>query len=159
MLALAERAVEDLDWTNGPSANSAENFLLAESLVLLGQLDRAQVVFEVVVPQLSERRGYLPVAARGWLGSVAARRGDLETAHLMDRELAAIDDQYLYGAPLFCRAAIAAWLGHREEAIGLMREARAEGWSAFVVLHDEERVLFEPLEGMAEYEEMLHPTE
>ena len=40
-----------------------------------------------------------------------------------------------------------------------MREARAEGWSAFEVLHDEERVLFEPLEGMAEYEEMLYPTE
>ncbi len=142
-----------------PGANPAENLLLAESLVWLGQLDRAQVVLEVVVPQLSERRGHLPVAARGWLGSVAARRGDLETAHLMDRELAAINDQYLYGSPLHYRAAIASWLGHREEAIGLMREARANGWWAFIVFHDEERVLFEPLEGMAEYEEMLHPTE
>jgi len=157
--ALAERAVEDLDRTDGSGANPVESFLLAESLVWLGQLDRAQVVLEVVVPQLSERRGHLPVAARGWLGSVAARRGDLETARTMDLELAGIVDPYLYGSPVYYRAAIAAWLGHRDEAVELLREARAIGWSAYGLLHDEERVLFEPLEGMAEYEEMLHPTE
>ncbi len=155
---LAERAVEDLDWTDGPPANPEESFLLAEALVYMGQIDRAQAVLEGLVPQLSERRGYLPVAARGWLGSVAARRGDLETARTMDLELAGIEDPYLYGSPVYYRAAIAAWLGHRQEAIEFIWAARAEGWSAFFVLHDEERVLFEPLEGMAEYEEMLHPT-
>jgi hypothetical protein len=77
----------------------------------------------------------------------------------MDRELAAIDDPYLHGSPLYYRAAIAAWLGHREEAVELLQAARSSGWSAFHQLHDEDRVLFEPLQGMAEYEQMLNPSE
>ena len=40
----------------------------------------------------------------------------------------------------------------RDDALELLRAARANGWSAFRMLHDEERLLFEPLEGMAEYE-------
>ena len=49
----------------------------------------------------------------------------------MDHELAAIDDSFLYGRPIYYRAAIAAWLGHREQALGLLRAARAAGWSQF----------------------------
>jgi tetratricopeptide (TPR) repeat protein len=153
---LAEQAIALLRRSAGAAA---ERLLLAEASVLLGELDRAQTIFEALVAELTPPRNYLDLIARGWLGSVAARRGDLVTAQSIDRELAGIDDPYLYGWPVYYRASVAAWLGHRDEAIALLRTARAAGWSASFALHDGERVLFEPLEGMAEYEEMLHPVE
>ncbi len=156
---LAERAVGGFDRADGLPADPKESFLLAESLVLLGRLEQAQVVLEVVVAQLSDGRDYLPIASRGWLGTVAARRGDLDTARSMDRELAGILDPHIHGIPVYYRAAIAASLGHREEALEFLHAAQAAGWSAFVAFHDEERVLFEPLEGMAEYEDLLHPLD
>ena len=55
------------------------------------------------------------------------------------------------------RAAIAAWLGHREQAVDLLSQSRAEGWGSFNFFHDVHRVLFEPLEGMPDYEALLHP--
>ena len=156
---LALRAVRIFESDSEVSVGPWDRILFAEALVHLGRFDRAQVVLKDLLPEVRQRPGYVPLVVRGWLGTVAARRGDLETARSMDRELAGIDDPYLYGGPFYYRAAITAWLGHREEAVDLLQAARSEGWSAFYQLHDEDRVFFEPLEGMAEFEEMLHPTE
>ncbi len=154
--SLAARAAAVLD---RPDGSPFDHLLLAEALVQLGELDRAQPILDELALRLPQPRQRLALPARGWLGVVAARRGDLETARAVDAELAAIDDPYLYGKPACYRAAIAAWLGHRDRALELLREARAAGWGSFELLHDEERVLFEPLEGMAEYDAMLRPTE
>jgi DNA-binding winged helix-turn-helix (wHTH) protein/tetratricopeptide (TPR) repeat protein len=154
--SLAERAVAALD---RPDGSPLDRLLLAEATVLLGELDRAQPILDELAGQLPQPRQRLALPARGWLGVVAARRGDLETARAIDAELAAMGDPYLYGNPACYRAAIAAWLGHRDRALELLREARAAGWGSFRLLHDEERVLFEPLEGMAEYDAMLRPSE
>jgi DNA-binding winged helix-turn-helix (wHTH) protein/tetratricopeptide (TPR) repeat protein len=154
--SLAARAVAVLD---RPDGSPVDHLLLAEALVQLGELERAQPILEAVAGQLQQPRQRLALPARGWLGVVAARRGDLETARAVDAELAAFDDPYLYGKPACYRAAIAAWLGHRDRALELLREARAAGWGSFELLHDEERVLFEPLEGMAEYDATLRPSE
>jgi DNA-binding winged helix-turn-helix (wHTH) protein/tetratricopeptide (TPR) repeat protein len=156
---LASRAIDFYASSDEVERSPWEQLGLAEALVHLDELDRAQSVLEEIMPLVSDDRGVFPVAVRGWLGVIAARRSDLETARSMDRELTATDDPYLYGLPLYYRAAVAAWFGHREEAVELLQAARAEGWKAFFVLHDEERVLFEPLEGMTEYEAMLHPVE
>ena len=56
-------------------------------------------------------------------------------------------------------AVLHAQLGHRDEAMELLSQSRAEGWGSFYYLHDCHRVLFEPLEGMKEYEALLHPEE
>jgi DNA-binding winged helix-turn-helix (wHTH) protein/tetratricopeptide (TPR) repeat protein len=154
--SLAERAVASL---SGSAHTPPDQLLLAEALVQLGELDRAQPILDELAVRLPQPRQRLALPARGWLGVVAARRGDLETARVIDAELAAMDDPYLYGKPAYYRAAIAAWLGHRDRALELLREARATGWGSYYLLHDEERVLFEPLEGMAEYDATLRPTE
>jgi hypothetical protein len=156
---LAARAAELLESQLEMSARPHDVLAFAKALVFLERLDRAQKVLEELVPAGLGNRRSLPVVARGWLGSVAARRGDLETARAMDRALAEIRDPYLYGRPSHYRASIAAWLGHRDQAVSLLRSARAEGWHYFYLLHDEERILFKPLEGMTEYESMLHPTD
>ena len=61
------------------------------------------------------------------------------------------------GWPAHYRASIAAWLGHRDQAMELLSQSRAEGWGSFYHFHDNHRVLFEPLEGMDDYEDLLHP--
>lgn len=154
--SLAERAAAVLD---RPDGSPVDHLLLAEALVQLGELGRAQPILDELALRLPQPRQRLALPARGWLGVVAARRGDLATARAVDAELAAIDDPYLYGKPAYYRAAIAAWLGHRDRALELLRAGRAAGWGYFELLHDEERVLFEPLEGMAEYDAMLRPSE
>lgn len=158
-LELARRAVAALDRPVEDAGDPREPQLLAEALLLSDELERAQAILEALARHLPSPPRRLAVVARGYLGAVAARRGDLATATVMDGELAAVDDPYLYGTPVYYRAAIAAWLGRREQAIELLRAARASGWHSFALLHDEERVLFEPLEGMPEYEAMLHPSD
>jgi tetratricopeptide (TPR) repeat protein len=154
---LADRSLEVLDRAASDAAGPDAGQLRAQALVLTGRLDQAQEVLAEVLPQVARERSHRPVTARGWLGSVAARGGHLDTARRMDEELAGIHNRHLLGSPSYYRAAIAGWLGHREDSIALLRQARAQGWGAYWVLHDEERVLFEPLEGLAEYQEMLHP--
>jgi hypothetical protein len=156
---LAARAAELLESRMEPTTRPYDVLTFAKALVFLERLDRAQEVLEELVPAGLGNHRTLPVVARGWLGSVAARRGDLETARALDSALAEIHDPYLYGRPSHYRASIAAWLGHRDQAVALLRSARAEGWHYFYLLHDEERILFKPLEGMTEYEAMIHPTE
>jgi hypothetical protein len=90
---------------------------------------------------------------------IAARRGDIETAEAALHELAAMDDPYLYGLPAYYRAAIAGWLGRRTSAVELLRQAHASGWSRYHCLHDDERMLFKPLEGEATYQAMLVPAD
>ncbi|MEN8164420.1 MAG: hypothetical protein ABFS37_09845 [Acidobacteriota bacterium] len=70
-----------------------------------------------------------------------------------------MDGRERRGWPAYYRAAIAAWLGHRDQAMDLLSQSRAEGWGSFYLFHDGHRVLFEPLEGMADYEALLHPEE
>lgn len=154
---LAERAVASFD-TGGRAGNAVSPRLdLVLALVLLGRLDRAQAALEDIAAPLDQPPTRLDLAVWGWLGVVAARRGDLATARAMSERLAAIDDPYLYGRPLYYRAAISAWLGRREAAIDELRDARAAGWGLYHRLHDDDRVLFEPLEGLADYQAMLSP--
>ncbi|MCU0303554.1 MAG: winged helix-turn-helix domain-containing protein [Thermoanaerobaculales bacterium] len=154
---LAERAVIGFDEADPDGAPADDRLGLAQALVLLVDLERAQAVLTAIEAELGDRSGRLPEAVRGWLGVVAARRGDLATALAMSDRLATLDAEASSGNPSFYRGAIAAWLGHREAAIDHLREARAAGWGAFGRLHDEERGLLAPLEGVPEVDAMLGP--
>jgi hypothetical protein len=152
---LARRAVKVLDDRADPDDVFAEGWLRAQALVLADDLDPAQAVLETLHSAPEGGAGFQSLGVAGWLGVVAARRGDLDTAHAVDSELAGMDARG--GWPAHYRAAIAAWLGHREQALDLLSQSQFEGWGYYRFFHDTHRVLFEPLEGMREFEELLHP--
>ena len=154
---LARRALTVLDDRADPNEAFVEGWLRAQALVLADELDRAQAVLETVRSMKDGGTAFQSLGVDGWLGAVAARRGDLETAHAIDSTLAGLDGQQRRGWPAHYRAAIAAWLGHRDQAMELLSQSRAEGWGSFYYFHDIHRVLFEPLEGMDDYETLLHP--
>jgi len=155
---LARHARELLEANDGDGDPQREALLRAEALVLLGDLEGAQGELVTLAPEPGSAPSEREVSGLGWLGAVAARRGDLTVARAADAELAGVRQPDLRGVPTYYRAAIAAWLGKRERAVELLQRAQAEGWGRFWLLHDEERVLFEPLEGLPAYEAILHPT-
>jgi len=154
---LARRALTVLDDRADPTEAFVEGWLRAQALVLADELDRAQAVLETVRSMEDEGTAFQSLGVDGWLGAVAARRGDLETAHAIDSSLAGLEGRRPRGWPAHYRAAIAAWLGHRDQAMELLSQSRAEGWGSFYYFHDIHRVLFEPLEGLDDYENLLHP--
>jgi len=154
---LARRALTVLDDRTDPNEGFAEGRLRAQALVLADKLDRAQEVLETLRSMTDGGTAFESLGVEGWLGAVAARRGDLEMAHAIDNSLTGIDGRDRWGWPAHYRAAIAAWLGHRDQALDLLSQSRAEGWGSFYYFHDIHRVLFEPLEGMDGYEALLHP--
>ncbi len=113
-------------WYQGldPERKSAPDvhLQLGRARYLAGRLDAARDVF-------SELRAVAPgnpVPIR-YLGTIAARTGDRETAFARSRELADLENEYLFGRNTLGRAAIAARLGDREEALALLRRATSEG--------------------------------
>jgi len=154
---LARRALTVVDDRTDPNEAFAEGWLRAQALVLADELDRAQAVLETLRSMAEGDSASQSLRVDGWLGAVAARRGDLETAYAVDSTLAGIDGRDRRGWPAHYRAAIAAWLGHRNQAMDLLSRSRSEGWGSFYFFHDAHRVLFEPLEGMDDYEALLHP--
>jgi len=154
---LARTALTVLDNRADPNEAFVEGWLRAQALVLADELDRAQAVLETVRSMKDGGTAFQTLGVDGWLGAVAARRGDLETAHAIDSALAGLDGQQRRGQPAHYRAGIAAWLGHRDQAIDLLSQSSAEGSTLFYLFHDIHRVLFEPLEGMDDYETLLHP--
>ncbi len=154
---LARRALTVLNDRADPNEAFTEGWLRARALVLTDELDQAQAVLETLRSMTEGGTTSPSLRVDGWLGAVAARRGDLETAFAIDRTLAGMDGRSRRGWPAHYRAAIAAWLGHRDQAMDLLSQSLSEGWTSFYIFHDRHRVLFEPLEGMKDYEALLHP--
>jgi DNA-binding winged helix-turn-helix (wHTH) protein/tetratricopeptide (TPR) repeat protein len=154
---LARRALMVLDDRADPNNAFFEGWVRAQALVLADELDQAQAVLETVRSMKTRGTTSVSLGVDGWLGAVAARRGDLETAHAIDSAMAGLEGSQARGWPAHYRASIAAWLGYRDQAIELLSQSRAEGWGSFYHFHDNHRVLFEPLEGMDDYEDLLHP--
>ena len=73
---------------------------------------------------------------RGYLGVLAARRGDRAAAMAAERALAELREPYLLGRHTYWRARIAALLGDRERAVTLLRDALKEG-RTYPMLHGE----------------------
>ncbi len=141
-----------LDDRSEPNDDRLGPWFRVQALVYADYLDGAQGVLEV----LSSTSEVPSIDVVGWLGVVAARRGDLETVRAAEDTLEAMAGD-TYGWPTHYRAAIAAWMGHRDRAMELLSQSRAEGWSSFSSFHDSHRVLFEPLEAMDDYQALLHP--
>jgi tetratricopeptide (TPR) repeat protein len=90
----------------------------------------------------------------GWLGELAARRGDREEALRISKELENNSEPYTFGGPSLRRARIASVLGAKEEAIELIREALAKGQTV-PSLHGV--MAFECLRDYPPFKELIKP--
>ena len=92
----------------------------------------------------------------GMLGILSARTGDVEAARRALAQLREIDRPYVFGGPTYYRAAIAALLGERDTAVGLIREwIQQSRVISFVALHSDPN--FESLRGYPPFQEILRP--
>lgn len=107
----------DLSPIEGPVADaSAAVEEMAERL-----LGIASELGEALVREFPDNRAY-----RGFVGSCAARLGDTEAARAALTWLRAVDPKYRFGHHVFLQARIAALLGQRDDALRLLREAKAQ---------------------------------
>jgi hypothetical protein len=151
---LRERA---LDWCASRTARDLRNpwlrFDCLEASAAAGQLEE---VTGAVEDGLRANPGDL--ALMGLLGLTAAQRKDRRTA---DRVSTMIEAQTRAdgsrGLPEWLRARIAAALGEREAAVGLLRDAFARGatWGFRFDLHRDPA--FESLRGYAPFEQLTRP--
>jgi DNA-binding SARP family transcriptional activator/TolB-like protein len=112
--------------------------------------EEARALFEELA---SEDASDLDV--QGFLGSLAARRGDrVEAARIKDR-LDGFSNPYDLGAVSLRQARIASLLGERERAMVLLRDAFARGLHFTVFLHTD--MDLEPLHGYPPFEELVRP--
>lgn len=81
--------------------------------------------------------------------------GDTHEAARIARQLADLDTPYLLGQNTIWRARIAALLGDRDQAVALLRDAYAEGYSWWLELHYD--IDFESLRDHAAFQELIRP--
>ena len=132
------------------SANDARRSLLARSLYQAGDWAGADSIFRALAAAHPENARYL-----GWVGLDAAQRGDTTNAERVSAALASLDVPYLHGVNTLFRARIAAVLGRRDEAVRLVRRARAEG-AQVEELHLAPELL--GLRGYPPFEELTRPA-
>jgi len=140
----------------------------AEVHYAAGQWDAARRIFEqLAVERVEEANplgdlGMYGLSAlgrldyRGYLGVLAARRGDRTEALAADRALGAWPGRYLLGRHTYWRARIAALLGDGERAVALLREALKQG-RTYHVIHAEADLA--SLRDLPAFKELVRPEE
>jgi len=122
----------------------------ARSLYLAERWDEARSIFlelAAVDPADNDTKGFL--------GVIAARRGEREEAERISEELRHSRQPYRFGQDTYWCACIAALLGERERAVELLRASFAQGMDmAPLPLWDMD---LEPLHGYKPYEDLMKP--
>jgi tetratricopeptide (TPR) repeat protein/TolB-like protein len=140
-----------VDWYQGGEDRLSGRFdrlQLARAHVLLGQYDEAIAVL-AFGPAADPTDPYY-LALRGWL---AAKKGWTSSVGEIDSQLAAIADPSMQSVVETGRSRIAAGLGDRERAIGLLETSRARGTVRSPVGNDmHSDPLFDPLRGDPRFE-------
>jgi len=151
---VAQRA---LDWySQVPEAQASDpqvRWGIASSLLILGRWEEAESEVLSLHEQDPDRISY-----RGYLGVIAARLGDLESAREHASWLQQLDRPYLFGIDDYYRAAIAVWTGDNEQAARLLSEAITNGLPihSFQVDPHSDFIL-QPLRGYPAFEKLLAP--
>ncbi len=135
-------------------------FMLAQRLYQAGRLQESRVEFERLVEAVDPSRQ--PFWELGYLGRIAARSGDRETAERYSERLRDIQGAPLparrAALPFVQRALIAALLGDRQEAAELMKVAIVNKQMSLGDPHplywDGD---FESLKGYPPFEELVRP--
>jgi DNA-binding SARP family transcriptional activator len=149
--ATAERAI---GWYRSlPSeakATPAFRVDLAGAYYVVERWDQARAIFEELATAAPGDLNY-----QGFLGVLAARRGDTDEALRISEELNGMAEPYDHGREPYWQACIAAQLGDTERAIVLLREAYAQGLPFDLRLHMDPDL--EPLHDSAPFQEFLAP--
>ncbi len=152
--AYKDNAARAVDWyqdkLSEKEATEEQQYDLARSLYIAEKWEESQALFEELVAEKPDNIDY-----KGYLGTLAARRGDREEALRIATELKSIDRPYLFGNHTYWRACIASLLGEQEQAVALLREAFAQGRDYGVYLHRE--MDLEPLRDYPPFQELLRP--
>jgi tetratricopeptide (TPR) repeat protein len=144
-----ERAFKWFESRPEESESRSHRVALANALYIAERWEEAQDIFESLHKEVPDRIDFL-----GWLGALAARRGDKEEALRISSLLEDTDKPYIFGQHTFYRARIAALLGEKESAVRLIREALAQGVS-YTALHPV--MDFEPLQDYPPFKELIKP--
>jgi tetratricopeptide (TPR) repeat protein len=152
-LDVAERGVDHVrDHLKLDEATEWQRLRYAQLLVMLGRLDEADKLLLALNDEIPDDDDIL-----GWLGIVAAERGDTQAAMHASALLRDLNRPYVRGWISFYRAGIAAHLGHSDEALSLLRDAFSRGFPWSVDLHAS--LELKPLRGHPDFEAILHPEE
>jgi tetratricopeptide (TPR) repeat protein len=150
-LDAAERAVE---WYRARPAAETETgwyrFKLAHAYYLRERWDESRLLFESLASEAPSE-----VNLRGFLGVLAARRGDVETARTISDGLTGTAPRGDFGRDLYWQACIAALLGEPERAMELLRDAYARGRAFTIFLHRD--MDLEPLRDYPPFQEFMAP--
>jgi tetratricopeptide (TPR) repeat protein len=131
-------------------AEPLQQYGLARTSYVGEEYDRAQRLFEGLARQQPDS-----IAYHGYLGAIAARRGDRARAERIAERLSELDRPLLHGAIPFWRGRIAAVLGDRERAVAQLNQAFAEGRRFDADL--DVSVDLQGLRGFPPYESWLEP--
>jgi len=152
--AAEEMAAAAIKWAESrPEAERRTETLqefYADALYFAGRWDEAGRIFESLAAEHPEDIDY-----QGYLGTLAARRGDREKAMRISEELGKIERPYLFGNHLYQQARIVALLGEKERAVALLKEAFSQGRYYGVYLHRD--IDLEPLWDYPPFIELLRP--
>jgi len=148
---VAERAVAWL--RSRPSeerAMTAQRYSLGYCLYFLNALNESEAIFRQLVIEFPDNEDYV-----GFLGAIAARRGDRLEAARHDAALARMQRSFALPGPtaIVNRAKIAALLGEHARAASLLRDAFGE--QGTLELHSD--IDFEGLRGYAPFRELTRP--
>jgi tetratricopeptide (TPR) repeat protein len=125
---------------------------LGQALYSAGRWAEAHDVFSGLATDFPEDIDY-----RGYLATLAARAGDIDTATEIKKEMLAIDDPYDYGMNTYWAACISAQLGQNDEAMELLRRSYSEG--AGLGLHVHKDIDLEPLWSEPEFKRFIAPRD
>ncbi|MDI6698069.1 MAG: protein kinase [Candidatus Saccharicenans sp.] len=147
-------AAAAIEWAESrPEAErktKAHQEFYADALYFAGRWDEAGRIFESLAAGDPENIDY-----QGYLGTLAARRGDRERARRVFEELGKLERSFLLGDHLWWQARITSLFGDKEQAVGLLREAFNQGLSYGVYLHRE--IDLESLWDYPPFKELLRP--
>lgn len=149
-LAMAARIV-DLAAKAPPSLARPLALQRAMALALTNRLQEAERAYDALLKAQPENLTYL-----GGLGVVEARLGRRDQAQRISQRLATTEQRYLFGTHTYGRAAIAATLGEKDEAVSLLRQSFAEG-NRFMIINARRDFDLESLRGYPPFEELVKP--
>jgi len=131
---------------------------LAAAYYVAGQWDKSQELFESLTIEKPEKIEYW-----GYLGAIAARKGNIKEAERISKYLLNLDRPYLFGKDSYWMSRIAAVSGNNEEAVKLLREAISQGvylcYYDFYSIPIYELMDFESLRDYPPFQELIKPKE